>query len=189
MHTPAGNGQTRTEFAATAATLAGNLLTDRAQVGLWGFSRDLRGSKDIVKLEDVAVLNSGPNSHRDQLNASMAGAKNLLKGNGTALFQAAVAGMTEMKGQYDPRAGNAVVIFTDGGNFDKGGPTLNQTLADLAALYDPKKPVRLICIGIGSGANMKQLRLMSSKAGGQAFLAEKPEQLPQVLFDVMNRRG
>jgi Ca-activated chloride channel family protein len=189
MHNPAGNGQTRIEFAATAATLAGNLLTDRAQVGLWGFSRDLRGSKDIIKLEDVAVLNSGPNSHRDQVNASMAGAKNLLKGNGTALFQAAVAGMAEMKGKYDPRAGNAVVIFTDGGNFDKGGPTLSKTLTDLAALYDPKKPVRLICIGIGSGANMKQLRAMSSKAGGQAFLAEKPEQLPQVLFDVMNRRS
>jgi hypothetical protein len=49
--------------------------------------------------------------------------------------------------------------------------------------------VRLICIGIGTGVDMKELRAMSSQAGGQAFLARDPRQLPQVLFDVMNRRG
>jgi Ca-activated chloride channel homolog len=196
MRGQAGNGQTRIAFAATSATLAGNLLTDRAQVGLWAFSRDLartkgtvRISKDILKVQDIAVLNSGPNSHRERLNASMAGAGKMLGGNGTALFSAAVAGMKEMQSQYDPRAGNAVVLFTDGANSDKGGPKLQATLDQLAALYDPKKPVRLICIGIGTDIDMSELRAMSSQAGGQAFAAKDPRQLPQVLFDVMNRRG
>ena len=196
MAQPAGNGQKRISFAATAARLAGDLLTDRAQVGLWGFSRDLKGtkdttriSKDIIQIEDIAELKSGPKSHREQLNASMTGARERLGGTGTALFSAAVAGMKEMKGQYDPRAGNAVVLFTDGANSDAGGPSLNKTLADLAKLYDPKKPVRLICIGIGTDIDMKELRAMSSKAGGQAFLAKDPRQLPAVLFDVMNRRS
>jgi Ca-activated chloride channel family protein len=196
MEGSAGNGQKRIAFAATAAKLAGNLLTDRAQVGLWGFSRDLKGtkdtsriSKDIIEIEAIAELKSGPKSHREQLNSSMDGAGERLGGNGTALFSAAVAGMKEMKGQYDPRAGNAVVLFTDGANSDDGGPTLNKTLAELAKLYDPKKPVRLICIGIGADADMKELRAMSSKAGGQAFLAKSPQQLPAVLFDVMNRRS
>jgi hypothetical protein len=138
---------------------------------------------------DIAPLNSGPKSHREQLNSSMTGAKNLLGGSGTALFRAAVAGMKEMQKEYDPRAGNAVVLFTDGANLDKGGPTLNQTLAELGKLYDPKKPVRLICIGIGVDVDMTELRAMSSRAGGQAFLAKDPRQLPQVLFDVMNRRS
>lgn len=189
MRAGAGNGQTRIAFAATAASLAGDLLTDRAQVGLWGFSRDLRGKKDIIEIEDLAQLGHGSGSHREQLNQSMAGAGKLLGGNGTALFRAAVAGMTEMNGKYDPRAGNAVVVFTDGANSDKGGPSLNETLAELTQLYDPKKPVRLICIGIGTGVDMSELRAMSSKAGGQAFLAKDPRQLPQVLFDVMNRRS
>ena len=96
--------------------------------------------------------------------------------------------MKEMKGQYDPRAGNAVVLFTDGENLDRGGPSLRETLDELGRLYDPKKPVRLICIGIGDEIDMKELRAMSSRAGGQAFLAKDPRQLPQVLFDVMNRR-
>jgi hypothetical protein len=196
MGQPAGNGQDRIAFAATAAKLAGDLLTDRAQVGLWGFSRDIpvgknatRLSRNIIKIEDIKELGSGPKSHREQLNASMSSAGARLGGNGTALFAAAVAGMREMKGQYDPRAGNAVVLFTDGANSDKGGPSLNKTLNDLAGLYDPKKPVRLICIGIGTGVDMKELRAMSGRTGGQAFLAKDPRQLPQVLFDVMNRRS
>jgi von Willebrand factor type A domain-containing protein len=196
MGQSAGNGQKRIEFAATAAHLAGDLLTDRAQVGLWGFSRDLKAgrgttkiTKDIIKIEDIAPLGHGEKSHREQLNASMAGAGKRLGGTGTALFSAAVAGMKEMKGQYDPRAGNAVVLFTDGANSDAGGPGLQATLDQLSQLYDAKKPVRLICIGIGTGVDMKELRAMSSKAGGQAFLAKDPRQLPQVLFDVMNRRS
>jgi Ca-activated chloride channel homolog len=201
MRGPAGNGQNRIDFAATSATLAGELLTDRAQVGLWGFSRDLprkkgsatvRISKDIIKIQEIAPLGTdiggGTGSHRDRLNVSMKDADKLLGGNGTALFSAAIAGMKEMKGQYDPRAGNAVVLFTDGENLDRGGPSLRETLDELGRLYDPKKPVRLICIGIGDEIDMKELRAMSSRAGGQAFLAKDPRQLPQVLFDVMNRR-
>ena len=189
MRAPAGNGQNRIQFAGTSAHLAGDLLTDRAQVGLWAFSRDLRGTQDIVKILDLAELGHGPKSQREKLNASMAGAGKLLGGNGTALFAAAVAGMKEMKTKYDPRAGNAVVLFTDGANSDKGGPSLQKTLDELGQLYDPKKPVRLICIGIGTGVDMSELRAMSGKAGGQAFLAKDPRQLPQVLFDVMNRRS
>ncbi|HST84460.1 MAG TPA: VWA domain-containing protein [Kineosporiaceae bacterium] len=196
MEQSAGNGQTRIAFAATASKLAGDLLTDRAQVEFWAFSRNLKRAdgttkvgKNILKVEEMAQLASGPNSHREELNASMASAGKLIGGNGTALFDAAISGMKEMKKQYDPRAGNAVVLFTDGANNDDGGPKLQATLDELASLYDPKKPVRLICIGIGEDIKMSQLRQMASRAGGQAFAMKDPRQLSQVLFDVMNRRG
>jgi hypothetical protein len=190
MAAPAGNGMTRIQFAATAANLAGNLLTDSAQVGFWGFSRDLAGKKDIVKLLNVAPLGNreGAQSHREVINGLMQGAAKRLGGNGTALYSTAVAGMEQMKQLYDPRAGNAVVIFTDGANDDKGGPSLAQTVARLGQLYDPQKPVRLVCIGIGSGADMRELKALSSKAGGQAYLAKDPKELPGVLFDAMNKR-
>jgi Ca-activated chloride channel family protein len=196
MQEPAGNGQTRIAFAGTASKLAGDLLTDRAQVEFWVFSRNLKHASgttkvgdNILRVEDMAQLASGPNSHREKLNASMAGSAKYIGGNGTALFDAAISGMKEMTKQYDPRAGNAVVLFTDGANNDAGGPKLKATLAELAALYDPKKPVRLICIGVGDDIKMSELRQMASKAGGQAFAMKDPRQLSQVLFDVMNRRG
>jgi Ca-activated chloride channel family protein len=189
MKVQAGNGQNRIQLVSEATHLAGDLLTDRAQTGLWAFSRDLRGQDDIIKIEDVGELGSGPDSHREKLNTSMARTEKLIGGNGTALFKTAVAAMKEMQGQYDPRAGNAVVLFTDGANDDPGGPSLNQTLDDLARLYDPKAPVRLICIGVGNGVDMRQLRAMSNQAGGQAFLLKRPEQVAEVLFDIINRRS
>jgi hypothetical protein len=195
MREPAGNGQSRITFAAAAAKLTGDLLTDRAQIGFWGFSRNLKSpkgtsriSKDIIKVEDIAELRNGAGSHREQLHKSMNEAGKLLGGNGTALYSAALAGMTEMSRQYDPRVGNAVVLFTDGANNDDGGPRLKATLAKLAALYDPRKPVRLMCVGIGDDVDARALRALSSKAGGQSFVATEPGQLPQFLFDVMNRR-
>jgi Ca-activated chloride channel family protein len=190
MAAPAGNGMTRIQFAATAAKLAGDLLTDQAQVGLWGFSRDLVGKNNIVKILNVAPLGSrnGSKSQRDVVNDKMKAAGSLLGGNGTALYSTAVAGMEQMKQLYDPRAGNAVVIFTDGENQDPGGPSLASTVTKLGQLYDPKKPVRLVCIGIGSGVSMSELKALSSKAGGEAYLAKDPRELPGVLFEAMNKR-
>ena len=190
MAASAGNGQTRIQFAATAGHLAGDLLTDQAQVGLWGFSRQLKGKQNIIKILDVAKLGrrDGSISHRAAMNTQMTGAAKRLGGNGTALYSTAVAGMEEMNRLYDPRAGNAVVIFTDGANQDKGGPTLSATLARLGQLYNPNKPVRLICVGIGSGADIGELTKLSTKGGGVAYLAKDPKQLPDVLFQAMNQR-
>jgi Ca-activated chloride channel homolog len=190
MAAPAGNGLNRIQTAAAAAKLAGNLLTDQAQVGLWGFSRDLKGKDDYVKILDVAPLGDreGSVSHRDLINQLMQGSTAKLGGNGTALYTVAVAGMEQMKQLYDPRAGNAVVLFTDGSNDDKGGPSLAATVAKLGQLYDPKRPVRLVCIGIGNGADMGELKALSSRAGGQAYLLKDPRELPGVLFEAMNKR-
>ena len=191
MASPAGNGMNRIQTAATAAKLAGDLLTDSAQVGIWGFSRDLKGTSNIIKILDVAELGSrdGSKSHRELINEQLKSAATKLGGNGTALYSTAVAGMEQMKQLYDPRAGNAVVIFTDGANSDPGGPSLAATVARLGQLYDPKKPVRLVCIGIGSGADMNELRALSSKAGGEAYLLKDPRELPGVLFEAMNKRN
>jgi Ca-activated chloride channel family protein len=190
MAAKVANGQSRIQVAGAAANLAGNLLTDQAQVGLWGFSRDLVGKKDIVKILDVAPLGSrdGAVSHRQKINSLMTGAAARLGGNGTALYSTAVAGMKEMNRLYDPRAGNAVVIFTDGANSDSGGPTLKKTLTELGKLYNPKKPVRLICIGIGSDVDLAELNKLSSRAGGVAYPMKDPQQLPGVLFQALNQR-
>jgi Ca-activated chloride channel family protein len=96
--------------------------------------------------------------------------------------------MQKMNSLYDPRAGNAVVLFTDGKDEDEGGPSLEQTITALKRLYDPKKPVRLIGVGIGGEADMAALKQLTAATGGGAYAASDPRQLPQILFDVMNRR-
>ena len=192
MRGPAGNGMNRSKFAATAAHAAGVVMPDVAQVGLWGFSRDLRGKSDRIEYLKMAALGSPTAKadvlHRDAVDRVMFGMAGHLGGNGTALYSTAVAAMKYMKGLYDPRAGNAVVLFTDGENVDPGGPSIEATVRDIKKLYDPKKPVRLICIGVGADADMVALKKLADAGGGLAFRTTDPKVLPEILFKVMSRR-
>jgi hypothetical protein len=192
MRGPAGNGMDRSKFAATAAHAAGLVMPDVAQVGLWGFSRDLRGKSDRIeylKMQALGTPTDKPNLvHRDVVDRDMFAMPAKLGGNGTALYSTAVAAMKYMKGLYDPRAGNAVVLFTDGENVDPGGPSIESTVRDIRKLYDPKKPVRLVCIGIGPDADMVALKKLSDAAGGESFRMTNPKLLPEILFQVMSRR-
>lgn len=190
MKADAGKGLSRIEFSAVAAKTAGSLIPDRAQVGLWGFARNLRGGAAWIEYEPVLPLGSadGGRSHRDAVNTAMFAMSHQLGGDGTALYRTAVAAVTAMERNYDPRAANSVVLFTDGADDDPGGPTLAQTVAQLRVAYDPQKPVRLICIGIGPGADLNALRQLAGAAGGAAYPAMDPRELPKVLFAAMNRR-
>jgi Ca-activated chloride channel homolog len=192
MRGPAGNGMNRSTFAATAAHAAGLVMPDVAQVGLWGFSRDLRGKSDRIeylKMQALGAPSAKPDVvHRDAVDQYMFGMNAKLGGNGTALYSTAVAAMKYMKGLYDPRAGNAVVLFTDGEDVDPGGPSIEATVRDIEKLYDPKKPVRLICIGIGADADMVALKKLSDAGGGQSFRMTNPKLLPEILFKVMSQR-
>jgi hypothetical protein len=190
MAAGAGHGMSRIQFAGLAAKTAGDLLTDHAQTGLWGFARNLKGGADRVELEKLAPLGDkeGKVTHREAMNRAMSAAAGELGGDGTALYATAVAGMKWMDARYDPRAGNAVVLFTDGADDNPGGPSLQATLTQLQQLYDPKKPVRLICIAIGTGADMSELSALASHAGGLAYNAKSPADLPKVLFQALAGR-
>jgi Ca-activated chloride channel family protein len=186
----AGTGKNRSQIAAAALSGTGRVLPDVAQVGLWGFARDLRGKDDRIvfqKMDELGTRN-GRGSHRDAIDRDMAAMNAQLGGNGTTLYATAVAAMKEMKGLYDPRAGNAVVLVTDGANSDAGGPTLEETVAEIKELYDPERPVRLICIGIGDGIDLKAMKQLSGAAGGQAFPLSDPRALSEILFKVMTGR-
>jgi hypothetical protein len=190
MNAPAGKGMTRSAFAAAAAATAGRVMPDVAQVGLWGFARDLRGKADRVEIREMSELGArtGGVAHRDAVTRDMQAMTRRLGGNGTALYATAIDAMRYMRGLYDPRAGNAVVLFTDGLNVDPGGPSLKTAVREIRKLYDPARPVRLICIGIGAEADLDALEKLAAAGGGEAFRARDPGELPEVLFTVMSRR-
>jgi hypothetical protein len=185
-------GLSRIDLAAQAARLAGDLMPDRAQVGLWGFSRDLNGpgTQDAVSVQAVAPLGSrdGKRDHRAAVYLDMAKMRGRLGGNGTALYSTAVKGMRAMQKLYQPGAGNALVVFTDGADDNPGGPTLEQAKAAVAKIHDPRRPVRLILIGIGPELQMPALTEFAAAGGGTAFQMKDPRELPTVLFKVMNSR-
>jgi Ca-activated chloride channel family protein len=190
MRAPAGNGMDRVTFAGAATIAAGNFMPDVAQVGLWGFARNLKAGQDRIQFFDVAELGSreGSISRKEAVERALLSMPRRVGGDGTTLYETAVAAMKKMNSLYDPRAGNAVVLFTDGKNDDENSPSLQQTVKQLKELYDPRKPVRLIGVGIGPDADIPALKAMANTTGGGAYQPKDPKQLPQILFDVMSRR-
>lgn len=188
-----GGGLTRAQLAGQAAQAAGNLLSDKSSVGLWVFSRDLAGSPtgtDYRQLDRLLPLGQAEagHTHRDVLGTHLLGLNGMLGGDGTALYVTALAAMKSATQEYDQASVNSVVLFTDGVNDDVGGITLAQLTAQLKAIADPQKPVRLIAVGIGPDADLTVLRTMAAPSNGAAYVATTPDQLKTILFDALAHR-
>lgn len=186
-----GTSLSRVQLAGQAAVAAGDLLTERSSAGLWVFALDLDGGLPHQELSQVAPLGSTADSrtHRNELNQELGSLSDYLSGGGTALYATAVAAMKAMQGSYDADAVNSVVLFTDGANENDPSVSLDQAVAQLTALHDPKHPVQLIAIGIGPTADLQGLQALTAPTGGKAYRATTADQLRQVLFESLARRS
>lgn len=186
-----GTSLSRVQLAGQAAVAAGDLLTDRSSAGLWVFALDLDGGLPHRELSQVAPLGSADDgrTHRDQLNQELSSLSTYLSGGGTALYATAVAAMKTMQRSHDADAVNSVVLFTDGTNENDPSMSLDQAVAQLTAMHDPKHPVQLIAIGIGPTADLEGLQALTAPTGGKAYRANTANQLRQVLFESLARRS
>jgi Ca-activated chloride channel family protein len=185
---------TRVQLAGQAAAAAGSLLSERSSVGLWIFSRNLPGlpeNTDFQQLDQLLPIGQpeGGRSHGDVVTAHLLSLNARLGGDGTALYSTAVAALRSAIRGYDPAAVNSVVLFTDGGNYDPGGPDLAQTLSRLKSLANPDKPVRLIAIGIGPEADLAVLKQLVAPSKGSAYRATTQNELKTILFDALAHRS
>jgi hypothetical protein len=89
---------------------------------------------------------------------------------------------------YDAKAVNSILLFTDGKNDDPGSPTLAQTVQTLRSLRDPARPVRIIALGMGPEANAEELQALAGATGGQSYVARNPGDLRQVFIDALQSR-
>ncbi|HEY0645013.1 MAG TPA: hypothetical protein VGD39_16410, partial [Nocardioides sp.] len=71
----------------------------------------------------------------------------------------------------------AVVLMTDGQNEDPGSIRLKQLLDRLRELRDPDRPVRIVGIAISDDADLGALERMGRATGGDAYLAEQPQDI------------
>jgi hypothetical protein len=184
-------GLSRIEFASRAALTTGEYLSDSSSAGLWIFARNLDDDQPYRELSPMAPLDSTTDGqrHRDRLNTDLAALSEHLHGGGTDLYATAVAAMTEMNSYYRVNAINSVVLFTDGTNENDSGLTLEESVDTLTELYDPRRPVRLIAIGIGPDADLESLRALSAPSGGSAYLASDPEELREIVLSSLTNRS
>ncbi len=83
-----------------------------------------------------------------------------------------------MRGETRPDAATVVVVLTDGSD---GGTRFKMSNAEflkrLTAGADPARPVPVIAVGYGPGANLPALQGMAKATGGQAISAKNPADL------------
>ncbi len=181
----------RISLAAAAAQGGLTLFPDTSSVGLWAFSSELAGGLSWEELVPIGKLTEpvGPAPSR---RAALAAASTTLRerlGGETALYDTVIAATRAVRAGYEPGASNAVVLITDGRNEVDSGIDLPTTLQTLRAEADPTRPVPLIAIGIGPASDLEVLRqLADATGGGQAYVAQNPEDIRTVFLDALSQR-
>jgi Ca-activated chloride channel family protein len=177
---PTAGGVTREQVAVAAAKGGLGLFDDSWAVGLWIFSTRLDGDRDYRELVPLGPLTA----QRDRLGAALGGIRPK-RGGGTGLHDTILAAYKTVQAGWDPGRGNSVVVITDGKNEDPGGLSQAALIAQLKRTADPKRPIQIILIGIGSEVSEAVLRPISSVTGGAAYVARDPSKIGEIFLKAL----
>lgn len=181
MREAVGN-TTRIDLAAHAVRNALTVMRPDSEVGLWLFSTNQVGQQDYREVVPISKLGStsANRSGRNKIIAATQSMKNSLRGD-TGLNDTIWGAFQHAQNTYVHGMDNVVVVLTDGANDDSSGGLSQQQLIDrIVKARDPKRPVRLLLIGMGDGADGDALDVIAKAVGGTARLVEDPKQVPEV---------
>ena len=181
---PTAGGATRMQVTTEAARKGLTLFDDRWALGLWTFSTLLDGAKDYKELVPIGPLSA----QRPALLQALAGIQAKKNGD-TGLYDTIVAGYKAVQSGWDPGAVNSIMIMTDGQNDDPAGITIDQCIATLKSMADPKKPIRLILIGIGTDASEAEMKQVTDSIGGATFVAPDPAKIGEIFLQAIALRA
>jgi hypothetical protein len=180
---PSAGGATRAQIAIEAARRGLMLFDDSWAVGLWTFSTNLTATTDYLPLIPIRPMTE----NRPALMAALETVRPDPRGD-TGLYDTVLAAYTEVQSGWDPNAVNSVVLLTDGQNDDPEGITLDQLIASLQAIIDPRYPVQVIAIGIGDEVSQAELARITSTTGGGTFIARDPSAIGPIFLEAISLR-
>jgi hypothetical protein len=181
---PTAGNRTRMEITIDAARRGFALFDDTWASGLWIFSTNLDGDKDYKQLVPIAPLSTSRAQHAAALNTIQA-----IRNGDTGLYDTILAGYKVMVDGYDPGRVNSLIVLTDGINDDpKGGLTLDQLLAELKKVMDPKKPVQVLLIGMGTDVSKPTMEQVTNTTGGATFITLDPAKIGEVFLKAVALR-
>ncbi|HEY9393407.1 MAG TPA: VWA domain-containing protein [Nocardioides sp.] len=178
---------TRLQLTQDAASEAVGLLPGGAAIGLWAFSEKAEGTLGADHKVLVPTRQLASKNQRAKLTEEIAGLT-ARTGGGTSLHDTALAAYQAAVASYDPLASNDVLLFTDGTNDDPDSIDVAELVRQLEAASDPRRPVRVLGIGITADADLGTLQAIADATGGAAYVAERPEDVGQVLREVLEQR-
>ncbi|TDC56324.1 VWA domain-containing protein [Actinomadura sp. KC345] len=184
-----GPGITRLQSTIRTAQNGLSLLPDDSELGQWVFSTELEGERDWRELVSVGPLAERLGSAtRRQLVLSAFARTRVKEHGGTGLYETAIAAFDHMKRTYKPEYVNSVLLWTDGKNEDREGPSLAETLDRIRRAYDPERPVQINMFGIGEGVDADELRRIARATKGDAYVAQTPGQVQSFFLKALSQR-
>jgi hypothetical protein len=183
---PTAGGATRAKVTQAAATQGLSLFDDKWAVGTWIFSTDMDGTKPYKEIVPISPLAT----RRTDLQNAIT--KIVPKKDGdTGLYDTVLAAYKDVENTWQPGKINSVILFTDGKNDNPEGITQATLVAQLKKLNNPKRPVRLVIIGIGNEVDRNELQAITSATpAGGVFVAEDPAKIGEIFLEaIANRTG
>ncbi|WP_436522044.1 substrate-binding domain-containing protein [Actinoplanes sp. HUAS TT8] len=175
----AGRSVTKASLLRESGATAAQLFSDDSSLGMWFFGTPSASSPAHTEAVPFGPMRAAANgkSRRDQLAAAITNYQPVAN-SGTPLYQTVLDGVTAMRDEVKPNTATVVVVLTDGSD---GGTRFKMSHTDflkrLAAVEDPARPVPVIAVGFGPGANLPALQGMAKATGGQAIAAKNPADL------------
>jgi hypothetical protein len=170
-----GTGLRRIDATVDAAQQGLGLFKDTTDLGLWAFSNNLDGDRDYRQLAPI-----GPLSTQRARLIELAGTVRSLTGGNTNLYDTVLAAYQTVKQGWDPARLNVVVVLTDGRDDDVSSIDRDQLIAELTRQNDPKRPLRIIFVGIGQDVDAAELNQIAAVTGGRAFTTPNPAGIREV---------
>jgi len=183
---PTAGGLTRAQVTQKAAASGLSLFDDKWAVGVWLFSTKMVGNQPYLPIVPIKPLVAA----REELQRSI-GRIVPKRGGETGLYDTTLAAYKNVQSSWQPGKVNSVILFTDGKNKNPDGISLDNLVAELKKLNDPKRPVRLVMIGIGNDVDSKELETIAKATPtGGVFIAEDEAKMSSIFLEaIANRSG
>ena len=175
-----GTRQSKLDVARAAAQAALGFFDPDDSVGLWEFSRELDGERDYRVLVPLGPAGQPVGAFPNRFAASVAAYRQMVPRTSTGLYDSVLAAYQAATAQYREDSVNTVVVITDGRNEDPGSITLDQLLAQLRRLHDPAKPVHIVTLAYGTGADQAALAQVAKVTDGLQFSSPDPRSIGKV---------
>jgi Ca-activated chloride channel family protein len=175
-----GTTRSKLDVAREAAQAALGFFDPQDSLGLWEFSRQLDGDKDYRVLVPLGPAGQRVGPYPNRQAASVAAYKAMVPRTATGLYDSILAAYRSATAAYRADAVNTIVVITDGQNEDAGSITLAQLLAQLTALHNAKKPVHIVTLAYGTGADPASLAQVAKVTDGLQFSSPDPKSIGKV---------
>jgi Ca-activated chloride channel family protein len=175
-----GTQQSKLDVAKAAAQAALGFFDPADSIGLWEFSRELDGDQDYRVLVPLGPAGQRVGPFPNRFAASVAAYRQMVPRTSTGLYDSILAAYQSATADYRKDAVNTVVVITDGKNEDPGSITLDQLLARLRTLHDPAKPVHIVTLAYGTGADQAALAQVAKATDGLQFASPDPRSIGTV---------